>query len=124
MCCLLNYTTKFQNNVFICVYLTTFIEFDWLIHSGESTNCNSQKGLKYVYHHWRCTSIYRPLSFPFRSLTYMCLLTFFVKDFYHYFSVFFQIKFSSLKCVANNLYNLRIILLLLQLDFLSRDLKG
>ena len=22
----------------------------------------------FVYHHWRCTSIYRPLSYPFRSM--------------------------------------------------------
>ena len=23
-----------------------------------------------MYHHWECTSIYRPLSYPFRSLLY------------------------------------------------------
>ena len=48
--------------VFLFVGLTTlgsFIEFDLLVHRGN-----------FMYHHWGCTSIYRPLSYPFRSLNF------------------------------------------------------
>ena len=33
----------------------------------SATNCNLQN---FVYHHWGCTSIYQPLSYPFRSLVW------------------------------------------------------
>ena len=59
--------------------LNTFIKFDWLVNSVEckhvsNTNCNLQNGY-FVYHPWGCTSTYRPLSYPFISLTSNIVVT-------------------------------------------------
>ena len=59
---------SFINNVFLFVRLTTlgtFLEF-WLIGSFSSL-IEIWKRDHFVYHGW-CTSIYRPLSYPFRSI--------------------------------------------------------
>ena len=45
---------------------------NWLIHlveypSVSTTNCDLQKGYFCVFY-WGCTSIFQPLSYPFRSL--------------------------------------------------------
>ena len=48
--------------------LETFNEFYGLAFKlSVQTFQPLQKG-NFVRHHWKCTSIYRPLSYPFRSL--------------------------------------------------------
>ena len=78
MCCLLQETQKkIFYNISLSVGLTTLgtlVNFDWLIHLVECSNVsttyfNLQKE-NFVYNHLECTSIYRPLSYPFKSLYY------------------------------------------------------
>ena len=44
--------------------------FNWLVHLGQTfkTLIVILKSGNFVYHHWECTSIYRPLSYLFRFL--------------------------------------------------------
>ena len=64
-----------SNFIFLFVGSTTLgtkVNFHWLDHSAEcsnvlTTNCNLQKA-NFVYNHCECSWIYRPLSYPFRSL--------------------------------------------------------
>ena len=66
---------KFYINILLFVGSTTLgtkVNFHWLDHSAEcsnvlTTNCNLQKA-NFVYNQCECSWIYRPLSYPFRSL--------------------------------------------------------
>ena len=62
--CLLHWSQKFYNKVFLFVGLTTmgtFIEF-WMVGSLSWVS-------KHCYYHWGCAEIVLPLSYPFlRSL--------------------------------------------------------
>ena len=66
---------NFYNNVFKFVTLGTFIDF-WLVGSFSLAAKRFNPPIVYykrgnfVYHHWIYTSIYRPLSYPFRSLIF------------------------------------------------------
>ena len=73
--CIFPNSSKFYNNVFLfagLITLGTFIEF-WLVCSlvecpnVSITKCNLWRGY-FVFQHWGCTWIYRPLSYPFGSL--------------------------------------------------------
>ena len=74
---------KFYNNVFKFVTLGTFIDF-WLVGSFSLVAKRFNPPIVYykrgnfVYHHLIYTSIYRPLSYPFKSLIpkpYLSLMT-------------------------------------------------
>ena len=70
----------FYNNVLLFVGLTTLgtlnlILISWFIKLSVQMfqPLILVYGRKnFVYNHWACISIYRPLSYPFRSLDYMC----------------------------------------------------
>ena len=54
---------KVFNNVFLFIGLTTLGTFNLLVYLVECFNfCD------FVDHHWGCTSLYRLLYYPFRSL--------------------------------------------------------
>ena len=66
---------KVFNNVFLFVGLTTLgFLIGWLIQTFQRLILIDVKG-KFVYENFGCTSIYRSLSYPFRSLIY---ITFFL----------------------------------------------
>ncbi len=68
MGCLLHEPSKFYNNVFLFFGLTTLetlVNFDWLIYCIECPNVSTTS---FNLHHWGYTSVYWPLSDPFRSL--------------------------------------------------------
>ena len=72
--CLINKSPKFYINGFLFVRLTTLgtlIEFLYLccfimFSIIVSTIILINRRVNFVYHHWGCTSIYRPLSYPIR----------------------------------------------------------
>ena len=74
--CLLHKSPKSNNNVFIFVGLTTlgtvnWILIGWLIKLSVKTLqplIVIYRSNHFVYNHWGCTSINRPLSYPFRFL--------------------------------------------------------
>ena len=68
-----------KNNVFLFIGLKTLGTFIWFWLVGSlswvskpTTNCNLHRD-NFVYNHWRCASIYRPLSYLFRSLVFRAL---------------------------------------------------
>ncbi len=76
MRCLLHWSPKFYNNVFIFVSLTTLwtnTEF-WLVGLLSLSVQTFQQLIliyrrsNFVCHYWECTSIYRQFSYTFRSL--------------------------------------------------------
>ena len=75
MGCLLHYSPKFYNNVFMR-WLDSFWDFlKILIHWFSKLSVQTFKPLiiiyrrcNFVYHYWGCTSIYWQLSYLFRSL--------------------------------------------------------
>ena len=72
MGCLLHQSPQFYNKVFLFVSLTTFgtlLNFDWLAQYVQFYLRGN-----FVYYHWRFTPIYRPLSYPFRYLSFIHLL--------------------------------------------------
>ena len=45
------------------------LDYNWLVHEVLCTNVSTPNFRDiFVYHHWVCALIYRPLSYPFRSL--------------------------------------------------------
>ena len=48
------------------------LNFDWLVNQTFQPIVIYRRG-NFVYHHRECTSIYRPLSYPFRSPIYLHL---------------------------------------------------
>ena len=73
--CLLHQSPNFNNNVYLFVGLTTFgllLNLDWLVHYVDCPNFYPliviYRRVNFVYHYLGCTSISRPLSYPFRSM--------------------------------------------------------
>ena len=71
MGCSLHLSPKFYNNVFLFVGFDVLI-LDWLVHyvrcQTKSHEFWSTMWGKFVYHQWWFELIYRPLSYPFRSV--------------------------------------------------------
>ena len=66
--CLLHYFPKFYNNVFSLVSITTLGTCPIsCVLTFQPLTLIYRRGYS-VYHNWGRTSIYRPLSYPFRSL--------------------------------------------------------
>ena len=66
-----NQSPKFYDNIFLFFGLTTLEtlrNFNWLSFQTFQPLTLFYRRCNFVYHHWGCTSIYRPLSFPFRSV--------------------------------------------------------
>ena len=71
--CLLNWSPKFYANVFLFFAQQLWGQYYILIGLNIKFSVETFQPLTYrmgnfVYQHWRCTSIYRPISYPFRSL--------------------------------------------------------
>ena len=45
-----------------------FINFDWLVHLVECSNVLIYRRGNFLCHNWGCKTIYRPLSYPFKTL--------------------------------------------------------
>ena len=73
----LHWSPKFYDNIFLFVglfTLATFIFDGWLINGSVQTFqplIQIYKRCRFVYHYWECTLIYRPLSYPYRSLEHL-----------------------------------------------------
>ena len=62
---------KFYNKVFLFVGDFCWILIGWFIRLSVLTfhpTILIYRRINFVYHQWVCTSIYQPLSYPFRSL--------------------------------------------------------
>ena len=80
MGCLLHQSPKFYYNVLLFVVLTNLKILKWLRVQTFQLLIVIYRRSNLVYYYWGCTSIYRPLSYPFRSfsssgdiLLYFCL---------------------------------------------------
>ena len=79
--CLLNWSPKFYANVFLFFAQQLWGQYYILIGLNIKFSVETFQPLTYrmgnfVYHHWRTTSIYRPISYPFRSLVWIRPWTF------------------------------------------------
>ena len=78
---IIRFITTLGTSIIICPYSPIspgiivqkeIVNFDWLViqlecsHDQQLILMNRMRN--FVYLHWGCTSIYRPLSYPFRSL--------------------------------------------------------
>ena len=52
-----------------------FINFDWLVHLVECSNVLIYRRGNFLCHNWGCKTIYRPLSYPFKTLQKKALVT-------------------------------------------------
>ena len=69
--CLFYQSLKFYNNIFLLVCLTIIL-IGWYIKLSAQTSQPLSviyRWVKFVHNQWGCKSIYRPLSYPFRSLS-------------------------------------------------------
>ena len=68
MCCLLQQSPKFYNNVYLIVGSWTFPEFIKLNVQMFQPLIKAQRRDYFLHYYRGCRSIYLPLSYPFRSL--------------------------------------------------------
>ena len=95
MGCLLRFLIRWINNL----AWRLLLNFYWLSFQMFQPLIVLYRRGNFVYHHWRCTSIYRTLSYPFRPVSKFTL-TFRSSNFYYC-----KMENSELLCIWCQIYD-------------------